>query len=456
MSIVLSAISLLLISGTHGALGPVIPMLVIGLFIVGYILYDFGAGVYFLFLLGTFMFFIDRIIEVPIPLGIVYDALVGLTFIAIFLNPKKVKDWKGFNNAITITFLIITTYQLMQFFNPNAVSKTGWLVSMRNNTSFLLYIIFLQLFITVDALRRFTFFWLSLAALVALYGIYQEIFGLTDFEWRWIYKVPDRIKLYFIWGSMRKFSFLSDPSAYGLFTAFGGLASLCLLFGQYRLPTKILFFGLAVIMFVAMSFSGTRTAYAMVAVGLLFLMLLNMNNAKVVMFSLVLVFCGAVVFFGPFYGSTINRIRSTFNPSEDASMSVRDVKRIGLQSYILSHPIGGGLNTTGGNGLRYSPGHPLAEGWDPDSGYLLTALETGWIGLIIFIISFFVVLLKGINSYFFVTDPIKKNYILVYIVPFLALSVAHFTQDAMYQKPVTLIVMATYAIVIRLSPTLNE
>src|SRR5690606_27249355 len=148
-------------------------------------------------------------------------------------------------------------------------------------------------------------------------------------------------------------------------------------------------------------------------------------------------------------------IRSTLNPSEDASMSVRDKKRIRLQSYVQSHPFGGGLNTTGPNGLKYSPGHPLAEGWDADSGYLLTALEMGWIGLSLGMLFFFAVKVKGINNYFSIRDPMLKTITLAYIVPFMALSVAHFTQDAMFQKPVYLVIIATYAMMLTI-PTLDK
>ena len=136
-------------------------------------------------------------------------------------------------------------------------------------------------------------------------------------------------------------------------------------------------------------------------------------------------------------------------------MAVRDYKRLMFQEYIQSHPIGGGLNSVGNIGYRYSPGHPLAGEWEPDSGYLLTALESGWIGLIIFQSLFFIVLLTGINNFFAMDDPVLKTYMLVYIVPFMALSVAHFTQDAMFTKPMNVIVYATYALVFKI-PSLQK
>jgi hypothetical protein len=203
-------------------------------------------------------------------------------------------------------------------------------------------------------------------------------------------------------------------------------------------------------MFLSMSYSGTRTAMAMVAVGIAFFICMTLQNKKTIIAAGALVFLGAVVLLGPFYGGTVNRIRSTFSPSDDASMAVRDNKRVRLQEYVLSHPIGGGLATTGANGKKYSPGHYLAGGWDPDSGYLLTALEMGWIGLIIFQVFFFIVVYRGIQNYFVLDDPLLKTINLTYIVPFFALSVAHFTQDAMFQKPINIIVIVTYAVVIRI------
>ncbi|HEY0656329.1 MAG TPA: O-antigen ligase family protein [Chryseosolibacter sp.] len=420
-----------------------------GIFLVGAILFNYRVGFYFLFWMGMFMFYLDRIYHVPVPLGIVYDALAALVFIALFINNKDKKDWTLFKNPVTIAFCIITAYQLLQFFNPNAVSHVAWLVTLRNNVSFLLYVVCFQLFSSVKEVNRFTVTWIVMASIVAFYGLYQEYVGLTDFEWRWMNASPDRLQLYMIWGKLRKFSMLSDPSSFGLFMAFSCLACIVLAMGPFKGPLKLLLGFIAFIMFLSMSYSGTRTAMAMVAVGIAFFICMTLQNRKTIIAAGALVFIGAVVLLGPFYGGTVNRIRSTFSPSEDASMAVRDNKRVRLQEYVLSHPIGGGLATTGANGVKYSPGHYLAGGWDPDSGYLLTALEMGWIGLIIFQVFFFIVVYRGIQNHFALDDPLLKTMNLTYIVPFFALSVAHFTQDAMFQKPVNIIVIVTYAVVMR-------
>ena len=426
----------------------------LGIFLVALVLKDFRIGFYLVFLMGIFMFYIDRMANLSFPTGTVYDALVALVFFSLFVDQRH-HDWTLFKNPVTFMFAIVIFYQFLQFFNPSANSPIAWLVSLRNNTSFLLYIICFQIFSSVKSVTRFTMLWMFVAFIAAAYGIQQHFFGLNSFETAWMNSQQERVNLYIIWGELRVFSLFSDPSSFGLFMSMSGLASMVMAMGPFKSMIRLGFGLLSVIFLISMSYSGTRTAIAMVAAGIAFYIVIMLHNRRTLVASSILVFFGAILFFGPFYGGTMSRLRSTFHASADPSMAVRDVKRLRFQEYIQTHPMGGGLNTVGIVGQRYSPGHELAGPWDPDSGYLLTALETGWIGLIIFLSFFFIVLRCGINSFFSMQDPLLKTYMLVYIVPFLALSVAHFTQDAMFTKPMNVIVYATYALVFRI-PSLQK
>ena len=422
----------------------------IGVVLVAAILKDYRIGFYFIFFMGMFMFYIDRLVHVPFPMGTIYDALIGLVFFSLMVE-KRHHDWSSFKNPVTILFFVLIVYQILQLFNPSANSVLAWIVSLRNNISFLIYIICFQMFSSFKEVKKFTMVWIGVALLTGLYGIYQRVFGLTSFEEAWMNASPDLVGLYVIWGQLRTFSFLSDPSVFGLFTGASALAAMVLAMGPFKIRYRLMFAVIMVILLVAMSYSGTRTAIALVAVGLAFYVTIMLHNRRTFIAGTVVVFMGLALLFGPFYGGTMSRLRSTFKASEDPSMAVRDFKRLRFQEYILTHPIGGGLYTVGHNGERYSKGHELAGKWDPDSGYLLTALETGWIGLLIFQGLFCAVLIMGINNFFSMNDPVLRTYLLVYIVPFMALSVAHFTQDAMFGKPTNVIVYATYALVIKIA-----
>lgn len=426
---------------------------IIGLFAALLVSVKYQYGIYLLMLMGTFMFYVQRLIQTSFPFGIFYDLLVVMTFVALIASRKNKLDWTGFKNGITFTFAILIVLHLVQVLNP-AGSFTAWLVSLRNNTAFLLYIVFFHAFFSLEALKKITVFWLVLALLVALYGIYQEVFGLTEFELYWVHKVPERYKLYYIWGNMRKFSFLSDPSSYGIFLAFSGLSCLTLSAMLKDWRWKVLFFISAVTMLVAMSYSGTRTAYATIAAGIALFIFLTIRSRNTMIFATFLVVGGCILMFGPFYNWQVERIRSAFQPSEDASMAVRDVKRISNQAYIQSHPIGGGVFTTAGNGSEYARGHKFA-GFDPDSGYLEIALEQGYVGLFLQLVFIAAVVIRGINSYFSIRDPMLRVAVLTYLIPFFALSIAHFAQNALYSKPVIVMVLMALAVMAR-APVLDS
>jgi hypothetical protein len=78
-------------------------------------------------------------------------------------------------------------------------------------------------------------------------------------------------------------------------------------------------------------------------------------------------------------------------------------------------------------------------------------LERGWIGLLIQLGFYATVLIFGIVHCFRTNDPWKKTYYLAYLAAFFSLTIANYTQDSMDQKPVNIILVSSFAILIRLS-----
>src|SRR5688572_16098594 len=111
------------VAWSMATMGPQIaPLIVLGcisVMVLMVVVMDYRIGLYLVFLMGVFMFYIDRIVVIQFPTGTIYDGLVALAFTALFINGKVRKNWNSFQNPITITFLIIIAYQLLQFFNPN-------------------------------------------------------------------------------------------------------------------------------------------------------------------------------------------------------------------------------------------------------------------------------------------------------------------------------------------------
>ena len=168
--------------------------------------------------------------------------------------------------------------------------------------------------------------------------------------------------------------------------------------------------------------------------------------------TLITVFASAIIAFFILYipidNAVLNRVRSTFN-SQDASLNVRDVNRHYIQPYIYAHPIGGGIATTGSEGLVYNPDHVLA-GFPPDSGLLKAALEMGYIGLAFTMFFYLVILYQCIDYYFRLKNPEYKIYVVAIASALFAMIVTQYAQVAIGQIPGAIFFFGTISLIKRL------
>ncbi|HYG40694.1 MAG TPA: O-antigen ligase family protein [Cytophagales bacterium] len=450
----LAAIAIAIIIIKKGIISAIFLMgAIFGIPIVLGCLLDFKFGLLFTIFCSFFVFLSKRLTTDSLPSGVLIEGTLLLSFVAIILKQlrEKNRNWKLAKNEITFSFLLYTAYILLQGLNPEATSFPGYLFGVRKVVGFLAaYFVALFAISNIKFIATYTKFWLGLALLVAIYGVKQELFGLAQFEWDHIMRTEgDRIAL-FMAGNIRKFSFLSDPTSFGIFMAFSSLVCLILMLGPFKTYQKVILGIGGVLMLMGMAYSGTRTAYAMIPIGVLIFALMTINNRNTLIFSLFFVCFGAVLVYGPIYGNaTVNRIRTVFRPAEDASFQVRDNNRATIQPYIHSHPLGGGISTSGELGLKYCPDHYLA-GFPPDSGYLRTAIEIGWIGLIITCYFFFTILKVGIQNFYRTTDPKLKSYNVAYLALFFSIIVANYSQESIGQIPAALVFYPSMAILVRL------
>jgi hypothetical protein len=388
----------------------------------------------FLLSLGSsyFVIFLKRITyQYEAPFGAMIELLLYIAAIGALFRVVVKKDisFENFKNPLSVCILVWLAYHIMQAFNPSAHSLIGWMITMRDVITYMLfYFLALYSFSELRFIKFFTYFWAGLALFAALYGIYQEYAGLPDFDLRWVSSSEMRFRLNFIWGRFRKWSFMSDSANFGVFMAFSSIFTLVLILGPYTFKRKILFAFASMLMIMGMAFSGTRTAYAMIPAGLVLFVLMTINNYKTLAFAFIFMAVFAFLIAGPINNPVLNRVRSAFD-EDDPSLRVRNENRKEMQPYILDHPIGGGLLTTGDSGLKYYPNHELS-GFPSDSGFLKSALEIGWIGLTIQLLLYFVALAYGISCFYNCTNPEMKILLAAYISAFFAVSLANFSQVA--------------------------
>lgn len=408
---------------------------IFGIFIFCACLINTEVGLYINLLYAFFIYQFDRYLFAnEFPVGVFVDILVVTTFVSLLFHgvnlKKSFREFTG--NAIIKGILILIVFLVLEAFNP-AGSFQGWLQSFRRlGDSVLLLFVAFNVFKSYPKVQRFLNVLFVLCVLTAIYACIQEWHGLFDFEIEWVRSSENRFGLFYIWGNFRKFSTMSDPTAFGIAMASCSVFYLIIAMNEKKVRTKIIYFAGIIIMLLGMAFSGTRTANIMVVGGILLFVLLSMYKLPTRIMAAVCTMIFVVLMYGPYNNATINRFRTSFSGSKDDSYNVRVINRASKQPYLQSHPFGGGLGTTGPSGMRFTPGHPLA-GFPPDSGYLRKGLETGWVGLLIVIALYFTVVRYGVRRYFVTANERLKMLCAACVSSIFAFYLAEFGQEAIGQ-----------------------
>ncbi|HUQ96844.1 MAG TPA: O-antigen ligase family protein [Chitinophagaceae bacterium] len=405
-------------------------------------------------ILGFIISVFERILLGIITLDFVVELMTYATFIGQVYK-KKVEGesfWKGMQHPINYFMLAYLAYLLIECLNPNG-SLGGALFSVRKTGQIVvLYITALSIFQSFNNIKQFFYFWIIASGLCGAYACYQQWVGFPAFEMDWIRSSEIRVAIYQLDnGSFRKFSTLTDPAAFGILMGVSALLTVVTIL-KAPIKGKKFWFAIALLFQVlGLSYSGTRTATFTLIAGIVLYILMTINNIKTLLFGVFCLLVFGFLMLVPIYGNvTINRFRSSFKFSKDASFVVRNNNRAKIQPYIYAHPIGGGPMTTGTNGLKYNPNHYLA-GFPSDSGFLRSALEFGWLGLTLVCILFFVILQQGVHAFYKEKAPLARAFLIAAVVALFGNIVSQYSQVAIGATPEIFLYHAMIATIVCIS-----
>ena len=418
-------------------------------------LYKFTLGIHLITTLGFVIFTLGRLIYTDIPWGTGVELLIYTTTVGMLASQKLKNNPVNefFKNPFVIIFTIYLLYIFISVLNPYMNSKIGWITEFKRLLS--LYCFFLLIYFGLENVKQhyiFSRFLISLCIIAAAYGCFQQFFGYADFELNYILQSENRRNLYFmVTGVKRKFSLFSDPSSFGV-TMAATASILVSLIANSKLSKKtISYLIFLVLSLMGLAFSGTRTAYLAFAAGVGFFLLLTVNKLATRILGVFLLLGFAFIMVIPIYSNpTLNRVRSAFDLGNEESLNLRDINRKSVQPYILTHPFGGGLGTTSGNGIKNNPNHFLA-GFETDSGYLKTATESGWVALILLLMQYYLILKIGLAIYFNTDKQEIKTLISSCLVCIFTFVVAQYAQVAVGQFPDSFLFYGAAAIILKTS-----
>ncbi|HAR20037.1 MAG TPA: hypothetical protein DCR46_05200 [Cytophagales bacterium] len=408
------------------------------------------VGVFITFVASFFILGILRYIHAP--LGLAIDFLILYLLLVMIVQIGREKTWSFAHNSIGLLVLVWILYNILQVANPFAYSRQAWAYSIRGMAGAMVFFyICLYSFTSLKLVQYFIQTWVFLSLLLAVYALFQEFHGLLPSEEAWIRADEERFNLYYNWGRFRKFSFFSDPTTFGITVAYTSVLCLVLSMGPVSIFQRLYYWAAAGIMAFSMLFSGTRTAYLLLPIGLVFLTIITLKRLFVVLSVFFLAVGTGIILspiqsIGPLDSNALERLRSAFTPKEDPSFQVRLKNQEFIKPFIQQHPIGAGLGSVGGWGKRFSPQSELAS-FPPDSGFVKIAVELGWIGLALYCVLLFAVLKTGIKNYYVMQNPLLKNLQAGILCVLFCLIVANYVQEAITMYPTSLIFYAGMAFV---------
>ena len=446
---VLLALLLCVIGVGIAQVGIIFGVMSLGVFIGAPVVYGIVAyprfGIVVFLSLGYFIMWFLRL-GVNFPLGTLMDGMEALFILSIFINQRKKKDWSMFKGPISVMVLVWIAYNMIEVINPTADSKMAWLYTVRTVAIVMFsYFVFSYYITTKKYLEILIKLWIGLAFFAAFYAFKQDHIGFFGFEESYLHSDPIIETLFFIGGVWRKFSIFSDPVAFAYNMIMASMLCIGLMSGPVSKKQKLILGFLVVFFLYVMLSSGTRGAYVLLPAGMLLLAILKYSR-KVLLYVILVASMAVGVIYVPTSNPTLYRFQSAFKPSDDASFNVRSINQKRIQPYIQSHPMGGGLGSTGVWGAQFSPGAYLSS-FPPDSGYVRVAVEMGWLGLLIFCILMFTILYTGINNYYKIKDPALKSYCLGAVLVIFSINIGNYPQEALVQYPSNVLFYLTLAIV---------
>ncbi len=404
-------------------------------------------GILILLTMAYFLMFIIKF-NIPFPLGTVMDGLEALLFLGFFIKQKNNRNYKIFNNGVSVIVAVWIAYNVLEVINPVADSMLAWVFTIRTIAFVsITYFVFMYNINTLNFLRTIIKLWLVFALIAALYGIKQEHTGYSQFEWAEMASDPGRASLLFIDGHWRKFSIFDGPVTFAYNMVLGCLLCVGLMWGIKALWKKLILVGFVVMFFMSMLYSGTRGAFALIPAGMVLFCILNFNKTTLLFGSIVAVIF-AVLIVIPTTDENLRRFQTAFQPNNDPSYILRQQNLARIRPYIQTHPIGGGLGSVGIWGQKFSPNSMLSK-FPPDSGYVRVAVEEGWIGLFLICAFMFVILRAGIQSFFIIKNNELKAYCLAMVIMIFAIEVGNYPQEALVQYPTNVYFYLMIAIMVK-------
>ncbi|MDP3436669.1 MAG: O-antigen ligase domain-containing protein [Bacteroidales bacterium] len=415
---------------------------------------------YSLMLIFTANYFVSGLSRyVNIAPGITMDIIMVFTIIIISLQVfKSGKETKLSNalNRLTMLVFIWFLFCLFQILNPESSSPLAWVVNVRGISVYFLLVTALASIIlrSYKDLKKILFIWAVFCLLAVSKALMQKLFGFDFAERIWL--AEGGANTHIIHTGIRYFSFFTDAGNFGSGIAFSMLIFAITAFQVKDKRLRNFYLFVAGACAYGMIISGTRGSLIIPFSGLTLYTLLS-RNIKIIIptFAFLLIGFWFLNFTYIGHGNTyIRRMRSVFNP-DDASLQVRLQNQRLLRTAMIGKPLGVGIGMSRGNAVLYSP-HPILSQIPQDSWYVLLWVETGLVGMFLYILMLLYIIGSGIYLILIkLKDPELRGIITAFVCALFGVSLAAYSLEIFGQFPNSILIYIVMTFIF-LSPVYDK
>lgn len=365
---------------------------------------------FLIFTINYFILGITRYIRIE-GISIIMDIIYLLTIILIFINSALYHniEWKRSFHILSIASFTWAIYCILEIMNPTAVTE-GWILSRNLIINGLIITVITSLLCTKYKMLKTILFIFSLFTAMAIFKTFmQKYTGFDSYETKWLNN--GGATTHIIHSGIRYFSFFTDASNMG-----SNMGAAGIIFGitSIYIKNKVLknyYIVISICSLYAMLLSGTRGAMIVPLSGLALYTIVSKQVQAILLGSMSLAFI--YIFFAfTMIGQenpSIRRMRTAFKPSEDASYLVRKENQKRLKVYLKNKPFGEGLGLSG-DGLGVKVSRRFTTSIPTDSWYVKIWVETGIIGLILYLSMIFLTIARSAWILMFnIRDPELKG-----------------------------------------------
>lgn len=410
----------------------VLPVVIAG--VILFILFP-KLGIYVIIFMGFATSGLTRYFPGP-PYGLSIDIFLVVTLLVVFLKDFKKLELRRANNDLVWAWGVWLVFCLLMILNPLAHNLEAWFYASRGIAFYPLLMIPLVLMVMKDREDMMRVFVLIvLCELVGTFWAMKQIHvGVSVTENRWL--MAGAASTHILFGKLRAFSYFSDAAQFGASQVHIAFMCFCFAFGIQKTKWRVVLVVAGCLLFYGFMLSGSRGPLVIPAIAGFFFLLVS-RYTKLFVGGCVVGF----LLFGFLKFTTIAqndyniaRLRTALNPTEDASFLVRKEREERVKVFLADKPLGGGIGSAGFWGRRFYPGTFLAD-IGTDGHYTRIWMETGFIGLLIYIAVLVWLMFRVLLITFRIRDPSLRFIIGAWASSFVGLCVASYTNGLLVQLP---------------------